>query len=302
MSFPILNSGAAMERLQSSTTGIAASKLEWLPITALRPWRAQRAHAFEEADPADRRQHRALRLHQPGADRRRATRSSPATAASPRPSSSAWTRCPACASSTMSAAEKRAYVLADNKLALNAGWDEEILAEELKGCSAIDLDFDIGLTGFSIPEIDSLIEGLAPEEPGDAGGRLATRLTVRPAAGPGDLWQLGPHRLICGNALDPATVAALMDGERAQMVFTDPPYNVPIAGPCRRPGRHQAPRVRHGVGRDDRGRVHRLPAHGLRAPRRGQPRRLDPLHLHGLAAHGRDARRRPRASMPSSRT
>ena len=67
----------------------------------------------------------------------------------------------------MSAAEKRAYVIADNKLALNAGWDEEILAEELKGLLAEDIGFDIGLTGFSIPEIDSLIEGLAPEEPGD---------------------------------------------------------------------------------------------------------------------------------------
>lgn len=65
---------------------------------------------------------------------------------------------------TMSQAEKRAYVLADNKLALNAGWDEDVLAEELKGLLAD----DIGLTGFSIPEIDGLIEGLSPEEPGGA--------------------------------------------------------------------------------------------------------------------------------------
>ena len=98
------------------------------------------------------------------------------------------------------AAEKRAYVLADNKLALNAGWDEEILGDELKSLLAEDLDFDIGLTGFSIPEIDSLVEGLAPEEPGnpqedllpDDGGPARCR--------PGDLWQLGPHRLICGNS------------------------------------------------------------------------------------------------------
>ena len=68
---------------------------------------------------------------------------------------------------TMSPAERRAYVLADNKLALNAGWDEEILAEELKGLLDLDLDFDIGVTGFSIPEIDGLIEGLTTEEPGD---------------------------------------------------------------------------------------------------------------------------------------
>jgi DNA modification methylase len=130
---------------------------------------------------------------------------------------------------TMSAAEKRAYVIADNKLALNAGWDEDILAEELKDLLALDLDFDVGLTGFSIPEIDSLVEGLEPDDPG------APEDDVIPAEAParcraGDLWQLGPHRLVCGDALDQATVAALMDGARAQMVFTDPPYNVPIQG------------------------------------------------------------------------
>ena len=125
----------------------------------------------------------------------------------------------------MSAAEKRAYVLADNKLPLNAGWDEEILAEELQALG--DIDFDIGITGFSIPEIDGLIEGLKPEEPGDPEDDLLP--SDGPArCRPGDLLQLGPHRLICGNALEPGTVAALMNGERAQMVFTDPPYNVPI--------------------------------------------------------------------------
>jgi len=129
----------------------------------------------------------------------------------------------------MSPADKRAYVIADNKLALNAGWDEEILAQELKDLLALDLDFDVGVTGFSIPEIDSLIEGLEPQDPG------APEDDVVPAAAPvrcrvGDLWQLGPHRLICGNALDRTTVATLMNGERAQMVFTDPPYNVPIDG------------------------------------------------------------------------
>ncbi|QDY99433.1 ParB N-terminal domain-containing protein [Nitratireductor mangrovi] len=130
----------------------------------------------------------------------------------------------------MSAAEKRAYVLADNKLALNAGWDEGILAEELKELLAVDLDFDIGLTGFTIAEIDSLVDGLEPEEPGapeedrlpEDDGEARCRL--------GDIWQLGPHRLICGSSLNGETVAALMGGEKARMVFTDPPYNVPIDG------------------------------------------------------------------------
>jgi DNA modification methylase len=130
---------------------------------------------------------------------------------------------------TMSAEEKRAYVIADNKIALNAGWDDEILAEELKALIASDIEFDVGLTGFSIAEIDNLIDGLVPEEPGNPAddhipddGPAVCR--------PGDIWALGPHRLICGNALDPDTVAALMTGEQAQMVFTDPPYNVPIQG------------------------------------------------------------------------
>src|SRR5215207_1826426 len=67
---------------------------------------------------------------------------------------------------TMTPEQKRAYVIADNKLALNAGWDEEVLAEELKALLAVDIDFDVGVTGFSIPDIDGLIEGLSTEEPG----------------------------------------------------------------------------------------------------------------------------------------
>jgi DNA modification methylase len=131
----------------------------------------------------------------------------------------------------MSAAEKRAYVLTDNKLALNAGWDEELLALELKELMAADIGFDIGVTGFSIGEVDQLIEGLAPSEPGDpADDRLPEPDAVPSRCRAGDIWRLGPHRLICGDALDPAVVANLMGGEKAEMIFTDPPYNVPIEG------------------------------------------------------------------------
>ena len=131
---------------------------------------------------------------------------------------------------TMTPEEKRAYILADNKLALNAGWDEEVLAEELQALSAIDLDFDVALTGFSIAEIDTLIEGLQPEEPGDPADDVLPPDGGPPVCRPGEVWQLGPHRLICGDALERNVVAALMGGERAEMVFTDPPYNVPIDG------------------------------------------------------------------------
>lgn len=130
----------------------------------------------------------------------------------------------------MTAAEKRAYILADNKLALNAGWDEAILAEELKFLLGEELEFDVELTGFSIPEIDSLIEGIAPEEPGDPADDLLPHDDLPPRVRLGDIWQLGPHRLICGSALDANVVAALMDGDKARMVFADPPYNVPIDG------------------------------------------------------------------------
>ena len=131
--------------------------------------------------------------------------------------------------SQMSAEEKRAYVLADNKLALNAGWDDEILATELGALYELDLDFDVEITGFTISEVDNLIDGLSVEEDGDP------RDDQQPEDSParcqlGDLWQLGPHRLICGDAVDPDTVAQLMDGHQVKMVFTDPPYNVPIDG------------------------------------------------------------------------
>jgi DNA modification methylase len=133
--------------------------------------------------------------------------------------------------SSMSEAEKRVYILADNKLAINADWDEDILAEEISALLTVDLDFDIGVTGFSIPEIDSLVDGLIPEEAGDPrDDQLPEPGSVPPQCSLGEVWQLGPHRLVCGDALDPQTAALLMNGETAQMVFTDPPYNVRIDG------------------------------------------------------------------------
>lgn len=130
----------------------------------------------------------------------------------------------------MTEAEKRAYVIADNKLALNAGWDDEILAEELKALSAIgDQGFDIGVIGFEVAEIDALVEGLTPEEPGDPEDDILPD-TARQRVSPGDVWRLGAHRLVCGDALDPQVMDMLMQGEQARMVFTDPPYNVKIDG------------------------------------------------------------------------
>jgi DNA modification methylase len=132
--------------------------------------------------------------------------------------------------SHLSAAEKRAYILADNRLAEKAGWDREILAIELQ--ALIDLDFDVELTGFETADIDILLEDAAEAAAAPGAEDIIPPL---PAAGcavasAGDLWVLGPHRLLCGNALDASAYEQLMAGERAEMVFTDPPYNVPIDG------------------------------------------------------------------------
>ena len=140
-------------------------------------------------------------------------------------------RVPCIRLASMTAEQKRAYALADNKLALNAGWDESILAAELGALLNIDPAFDIELTGFSIAEVDTLIEGIQPVEAGDPADDLVPNTTSNEFdCRLGDIWELGPHRLICGDALDQQTVALLLGGERAQMVFTDPPYNVKIDG------------------------------------------------------------------------
>ncbi len=131
--------------------------------------------------------------------------------------------------SHLSQAERRAYILADNKLALNAGWDREVLAIELQGL--IDLDFEVELTGFSAAEIDFALDAAADAKPnGDDGLDDVPALAGPAVTRPGDLWQLGRHRLLCGNARSGADLTRLMDGELARMVFTDPPYNVPIDG------------------------------------------------------------------------
>jgi DNA modification methylase len=129
--------------------------------------------------------------------------------------------------SHLSDADKRAYILADNKLAEKAGWDKEILATELQ--YFVSVDFDLDAVGFEPAEVDQIIEeiGDADEQPEDAVPPFAQQPVVTE---PGDLWMLGNHVLACGDARDDATYALLMRGEKAQFVFTDPPYNVPIDG------------------------------------------------------------------------
>ncbi len=127
--------------------------------------------------------------------------------------------------------EIRAYMLADNKHAENAGWDQELLAQELKDLNLTMPDLDFDAIGFTIAETDNLIAEMSQVEDGDpADDLLPNAAEGPPRTNPGDIWALGDHRLVCGDSRDHSTIAALLDGERAQMVFTDPPYNVSIGG------------------------------------------------------------------------
>lgn len=132
--------------------------------------------------------------------------------------------------SHMSEAERRAYILADNKLALNAGWDQDLLAIELQ--ALVDLDFDVEITGFSLAEIDFTLDAAKEREvPGPAGPEDEIQPPSETAISRrGDLWRCGRHRLLCGDARSPADYDRLLDGEAVDLVFTDPPYNVPIDG------------------------------------------------------------------------
>ncbi|MCG7934270.1 MAG: site-specific DNA-methyltransferase [Candidatus Thiodiazotropha taylori] len=135
--------------------------------------------------------------------------------------------------------KKRAYILADNKLADNAGWDNDLLRVELGELSRIDLDLNIELTGFSSPEIDVLLDSSDSEHQPYEDTPPDPPSADQAVSSPGDLWQMGPHRLICGDCRDQETVDRLMDGDMARMVLTDPPYNVPINGHVCGKGRYQ---------------------------------------------------------------
>src|SRR5438105_2418722 len=138
--------------------------------------------------------------------------------------------------------QARAFAIADNRLAETSSWDDRLLAEVLRDLSSVELNFDLEATGFTMGEIDLRIEGLSETSAAspDPADELAPALDHPPLSRPGDLWQLGPHRLLCGSALDQSAYDTLMQGASASVVFTDPPYNVPITGHVSGKGR-----VRH---------------------------------------------------------
>ena len=121
-------------------------------------------------------------------------------------------------------AQKKAYILADNRMALDAGWDEELLRIEIESLQGA--DFDVSLTGFGEDEIADLFAGDGEKDVKDDGFDLSAALEKAAFVERGDIWTVGRHRLMCGDATSAEDVAALMDGKKANLIVTDPPYGV----------------------------------------------------------------------------
>ena len=121
-------------------------------------------------------------------------------------------------------AQKKAYILADNRMALDAGWDEELLRIEIESLQGA--DFDVSLTGFGEDEIADLFAGDGEKDVKDDDFDLSAALEKAAFVERGDIWTVGRHRLLCGDATSAEDVAALMDGKKANLIVTDPPYNV----------------------------------------------------------------------------
>jgi len=142
-----------------------------------------------------------------------------------------WLEVPTLRIEHLSDAEKRAYILADNRLAEEAGWDQEMLAIEMQGL--IDVDFTVELAGFDTAEVDRILDGRAEADAPEQ--NIEDEVPPLPPRGsavtrPGDLWELGSHRLLCADATVADSYSRLLGDDRAAMIFTDPPYNVAITG------------------------------------------------------------------------
>ena len=120
--------------------------------------------------------------------------------------------------------QRRALVIADNKIAENAGWDEELLRIELEALK--DDGFDLDLTGFDADALADLLAGDEPEHTGQTDDDAAPDVPEDPVSRPGDVWICGEHRVLCGDATDADAYATVLGDALVDMVFTDPPYNV----------------------------------------------------------------------------
>jgi len=132
----------------------------------------------------------------------------------------------------LSEVQIRAFMIADNRLTENSDWDEQLLAQQIKALAEVELNFDLEVIGFEMGEIDLMIEGLTPAsaDPNDPADVIPESQATPQITQAGDLWILDRHRVFCGNALNGSSYRTLLGDSRAAMAFTDPPYNVPIAG------------------------------------------------------------------------
>lgn len=147
------------------------------------------------------------------------------------------TEVPAVVISHLTPAQKKAYILADNRLAELSGWDKNILKVELEELQSIeDGDFDLTLTGFDTPEIDVLLAPLDAPAPENAD---FLEKSIPAQVKSGDLWQLGKHKLLCADSTQPAAFRRLLGEEKANLIVTDPPYNVKISGHVRSGEKYQ---------------------------------------------------------------
>lgn len=121
-------------------------------------------------------------------------------------------------------AQKKAYIIADNRMAMDAGWDEELLRVEIDALQGA--DFDVSLTGFDDKEISDLFADGSDSEAEDDDFDLTAALEKASFVERGDVWTVGRHRLMCGDATSSDDVARLMDGKKANLIITDPPYGV----------------------------------------------------------------------------
>lgn len=132
----------------------------------------------------------------------------------------------------LSPEQRQAFAIADNRLTDTSQWNERLLGEVLRDLTLADLDFELDVVGFSVGEIDMKIEAITTvgDESDDDIDAPVELPDGPPLTRPGDLWLLGRHRLLCGDALDPTAWVQLMDGRKAHMVFSDPPYNLAVDG------------------------------------------------------------------------
>jgi DNA modification methylase len=142
-----------------------------------------------------------------------------------------WDKVPTIELGHLTAAQAKAYLIADNRLSETSEWNERLLAEQLQELSFLNLDFELGVIGFEMADIDLRIQSLdAVEESQEDLGDNLPQVNGMAVSRVSQVWQLGDHRLLCGSALDKAAYADLLQGTLADFVFIDPPYNVRIQG------------------------------------------------------------------------